>query len=148
MKVGNTLLAAIVGTTAMTLFSYLVSRKKNKDFREPRLLAKMVFRAFPQITKKDSKVVGWILHCSTGLAFTIIYKIFLENTKLKSNVPEGMVLGFVSGLVAVGVWKAAFSLHPDPPQIKFRDFYGHLILAHIIFATPDLCILQKDHSSE
>ena len=148
MKVGNVLIASTVGITAMTLFSFLVSRKKNKDFREPRLLAKMVYRAFPEITKKDSKVAGWILHCATGLAFTIIYKILLENTKLKSNVSAGIVLGFASGLVAVVIWKATFSLHPDPPQIKFKDFYGHLILAHVIFATPDLCILQKDDRSE
>jgi hypothetical protein len=51
--------------------------KKNRDFRAS-VVGKMVFQAFPQITKKDPKVVGWILHCSTGLAFTMIYKIFLE----------------------------------------------------------------------
>jgi hypothetical protein len=117
MKVGNVLLAATVGTTGMTLFSYLVSRKKNKDFREPRLLGKMVYRAIPDIKKKDSKVAGWILHCSTGLAFTTVYEILLEKTKLKSNVPDGIVLGLVNGVVAVGIWKAVFSLHPDPPQI-------------------------------
>jgi len=61
---------------------------------------------------------------------------------LKANVPVGMILP------TVGVWKAVFSLYPDSPQIKFKDFYGHLILVHIIFATPDLCILQKGDSSE
>lgn len=146
MKIANILLAATVGTTAMTMFSYLVSKKKNKDFREPRLLGKMVYRAVPDIQKKDSKVIGWILHGSTGLAFTILYKILLEKTRLKSNVTEGILLGFVNGVAAVAIWKSVFSLHPDPPQIKFKDFYGHLILAHIVFATPDLCILEKDGS--
>ncbi|HXR84225.1 MAG TPA: hypothetical protein VN722_07950 [Hanamia sp.] len=144
MKTGNVLLAAAVGTFAMTVFSYLVSRKKNKDFREPRLLGKMVYRAIPEIKKEDSKVVGWILHCSTGLAFTITYKFLLENSKLKSNVPDGIILGLMNGVTAVGIWKAVFSLHPDPPKIKFKDFYGHLILAHVVFATSDLCVLQKD----
>ncbi|MGN6194794.1 MAG: hypothetical protein ACTHOB_07635 [Ginsengibacter sp.] len=147
MKVGNVLLAATVGTTAMTLFSYVVSRKKNKDFREPRLLGKMVYRAIPEIKKEDAKFTGWILHCSTGLAFTIVYKMLLEKTKLKSNVPDGIVLGFVNGVVAVAIWKAVFSLHSDPPQIQFKDFYGHLILAHVVFATSDLCVLEK-HDSE
>jgi len=146
MKVRNILLAATVGTSAMSMFSYLVSRKKNKDFREPRLLGKMVYRAVPEIKRKDSKAVGWILHCSTGLAFTIVYKILLEQTKLKSNVPDGIVLGLVNGVVAVGIWKTVFSLHPDPPQIKFEDFYGHLILAHVVFATSTLCVLEKDDS--
>ncbi len=144
MKTANVLLAATIGTSAMTAFSYFVSRKKNKDFREPRLLGKMVYRAVPEIKKDESKVVGWILHCSTGLAFTIVYKMLLENTKLKSNVPDVIVLGLVNGVAAVGIWKAVYSLHPDPPKIKFKDFYGHLILAHVVFATSDLCILQKD----
>jgi hypothetical protein len=143
MKTGNTLLAAFLGTSAMTLFSYLVSRKKNKDFREPRLLGKMVYRAVPEIKKPESKVAGWILHCTTGLVFTIIYAELLKNKKLKSNVPDGIILGLINGVVAVGIWKATFSLHPDPPQIHFKDFYKHLILAHVVFSTTDLCTLNQ-----
>jgi hypothetical protein len=144
MKTGNVLLAAACGTAAMTLFSYLVSRKKNKDFREPRLLGKMVYRAVPEIKKPQSKVTGWILHCATGLTFTIIYTYLLKDTKLKANVPDGVVLGLINGVVAVGIWKATFSLHPDPPQIQFDDFYKHLVLAHVVFSTITLCTLDDD----
>ncbi len=144
MKTGNVLLAAAAGTAAMTLFSYLISRKKNKDFREPRLLGKMVYRAVPEIKKPEAKVAGWILHCATGVTFTIIYKLLLKDTELKSNIPEGVVLGLINGVVAAGIWKATFSLHPDPPEIHFNDFYKHLVLAHIVFATTSLLILDDD----
>jgi hypothetical protein len=144
MKTGNVLLAAAVGTGAMTLFSYLVSRKKNKDFREPRLLGKMVYRAVPEIKKPQAKVIGWILHCTTGLTFAVIYHYLLKDTKLNSNVPDGIVLGLANGVVAVGIWKATFSLHPDPPKIHFNDFYKHLVLAHVVFATTTLCLLDDD----
>ncbi len=75
MKTGNVLLAAAGGTAAMTIFSYFVSRKKNKDFREPRLLAKMVYRAIPEIKKPQAKVTGWILHCVTGLTFAVLRRM-------------------------------------------------------------------------
>ncbi len=144
MKTANVLLAAGCGTAAMTLFSYLVSRKKNKDFREPRLLGKMVYRAVPEIKKPEAKVIGWILHCTTGLTFTIIYKFLLKDTKFKSNIPDAVVLGLVNGIVAVGIWKATFSLHPDPPKIHFHDFYKHLVIAHIVFGTTTLLILDDN----
>ena len=143
MKTANVLLAAAVGTISMTLFSYLVSRKKNKDFKEPKLLGKMVYRGVPEIKKPTSKVAGWCLHCGTGLAFTIVYKILLDHTKLKSNLPEAVLLGVVNGVLADGIWKTVFALHPDPPEINFKKFFGHLILAHVFFATPDLLILNK-----
>jgi hypothetical protein len=144
MKSGNVLIAAACGTAAMTAFSYLISRKKNKDFREPRLLGKMVYRAVPEIKKPQAKVIGWILHCTTGLTFTIVYHYLLKKTKLKSNVSEGIIVGLVNGIVAVGIWKATFSLHPDPPQIHFNDFYKHLVLAHVVFATTSLLFLDHD----
>lgn len=144
MKTGNVLLAALVGTTSMTLFSYLVSRKKNRDFKEPKLLGKMVYRAIPEIKKPQAKVVGWCLHCGTGLFFTIMYKVLLDHTKLKSNLPEAVLLGVANGILAVGIWGTVFILHPDPPEIDFKKFFGHLVLAHVFFATPDLLILKDD----
>lgn len=144
MKTGNILLAAVVGTTSMTLFSYLVSRKKNKDFKEPKLLGKMVHRAVPEIKKPEARVAGWFLHCGTGLAFTIIYKVLLDHTKLKSNLPEAVLLGVANGVIAVGIWGTVFMIHPNPPKIHFKKFFGHLVLAHVFFSTPDLLILKHD----
>jgi hypothetical protein len=144
MKTGNILLATLAGTASMTLFSYLISNKKNKDFKEPQLLGKMVYRAVPEIKKDESKVAGWILHVGAGLFFVLAYKLLLDNTKLKSNVPEGVLLGFANGAVAVAIWKATFSLHPDPPEIHFKDFYGHLVITHVFFCVPALLILNKN----
>lgn len=144
MKTGNVLLAALAGTTSMTLFSYLVSRKKNRDFKEPKLLGKMVYRAIPEIKKPQAKVAGWCLHCGTGLFFTVMYKELLDDTKLQSNLPEAVLLGVANGILAVGIWGTVFMLHPDPPEINFKKFFGHLILAHVFFATPALLILDDD----
>lgn len=144
MKTGNVFFSALIGTSAMTLFSYLISRKKNKDFREPALLGKMVYRSVPEIQKPLAEVAGWVLHFSAGLIFTTIYTEFLKRKILKPDLPDAVVLGFVNGVAAVVIWKATFSLHPDPPQIQFGDFYKHLILAHVVFSTSDLYTLDEN----
>ena len=143
MKKGNIFLAAAAGTAAMTLFSYLVSREKNKNFREPRLLGKMVYRAVPAIKKPEAEVAGWILHVGTGLLFVKGYKVILDHTKLGLNLPEEILLGVAAGAVAVIIWKSTFSLHPDPPEIDFKSFYGHLMLAHIVFTMGALLTLHE-----
>jgi hypothetical protein len=146
MKNGNIFLAAAAGTAAMTLFSYFVSREKNKEFREPRLLGKMVYRLIPAIKKQDAEVAGWVLHYGTGLLFSKGYKVLLDHTKLESNAPEGILLGVAAGVLAVIIWKSTFSLHPDPPEIDFKDFYKHLMLAHIVFTTGALLTLHEKNN--
>ena len=143
MKVTKVLLAALAGTTAMTLFSYVTSRKKNKNFKEPQLLADMVLTAIPQIEKPASGAAGWVLHYGTGLFFAAIYELLSNDDKIKPTLPYGIFIGGLNGAVAVLIWKATFSLHPGPPRIHFEDFYKHVILAHVIYGTITLCTLEK-----
>src|SRR5665647_1829838 len=117
MKVGNVLLASLAGTTAMTLFSYVTSRKKNKNFREPDVLGKMVYRVVPEIEKPLSTIAGWVLHGGAGLFFAAVYESLLKDTKVKPTVPYGLLTGGVNGAVALLIWKAKFRLHPYTPQI-------------------------------
>jgi hypothetical protein len=105
----------------------------------------MVYRAVSGIQKPPAKVAGWILHFATGFTFTIIYELLLKHTKLKADVPDDIGLGLINGIVAVIIWKTTFSLHPDPPKIHFKDFYKHLVLAHIVFATTTLLIPDDNY---
>lgn len=146
MKTANVFLAAAAGTAAMTFFSYLVSREKSKNFREPRLLGKMIYRAVPAIKKPEAEVAGWMLHIGTGLLFTKGYKVILDHTKPGFNLPKEILLGIAAGAVAVMIWKSTFSLHPDPPEIDFEGFYKHLMLAHIVFTMGALLTLNEKNS--
>ena len=47
--------AALAGTTAMTLFSYAVSDARNKQFREPEILAKLIKRLLQMQDKTTAK---------------------------------------------------------------------------------------------
>ena len=130
---GAAISAGLSGTTLMTSFSYLVARSQKENFREPELLAILLRRLIPELNKKYSKIAGWNIHYAIGIAFAIIYATLWESGKLKASVKSGLLLGGLSGLLAIVVWNATFRLHPFPPNVKFKRYYGHLFLAHLVF---------------
>ena len=117
----------------MTIFSYLVAEIQNEKFREPELLATLLRRLLPELGRRYGKIAGWKIHYAVGLVFAIIYARVWERDKVKPSAKSGLVLGALSGLPAIAVWRLTFMLHPSPPKIHYRRFYGHLFLAHLVF---------------
>ena len=142
MKTGSVLFGAVVGTAAMTLFSYFLSGKKDKEFKEPKLLGKMVNRAFPSLGKTPSEIAGWMMHGSMGVIFAFTYRELIEKIQFRGDLSDDIFIGAVNGVAGIVIWKTVFSLHPDPPKIHFTSFYQHLILAHIIFSTTALSAME------
>jgi hypothetical protein len=133
-KSANTLLSATAGTTMMTLFSYLISLAADKNFSEPEHLGTMIHRLSPGTSKKQSQVAGWGAHYAVGLLFVLVYRELWQSGKIKKNLRNGIILGALSGALAVGVWKATLKMHPAPPWIDFTNYYVQLVPAHIVFA--------------
>lgn len=75
MKNGQIIIAAIAGTTAFTLFSYVLSRTLNKKFEEPKLLGEMVDDVGPDLNERQAKFTGWVIHYLVGYAFAYWYFI-------------------------------------------------------------------------
>ena len=126
------LLSSILGTTAMTMFSYLLSAHQHKNFREPDLLDKLVHRLLRGDSKKQQQPAGWFLHYLTGLLFAEAYTLFWT-ANAEKNLRSGLMLGGISGIAAILIWKFAFSSHPDPPHVDFISFAAQLFVAHVIF---------------
>jgi hypothetical protein len=118
----------------MTMFSYLVSEKKNKLFKEPVLLNVLLGKVkSSDLQRNDKNPEGFIIHYLVGLFFAAVYDQVWKKTKLKPTLQSGLLLGGINGLLAVGVWKATFKLHPRPPLIDYKKYYNHLLLAHLVF---------------
>ena len=130
---GKVISAGLVGTTFMTLFSYLVSEMQKENFKEPELLGKMLNRLIPQFNSKTSQVAGWNIHYTVGLLFAVFYAQLWEKRKRKPTLKSGILLGGLSGILAFVVWRYTFKFHPVPPKIHFRKYYGHLLVTHIVF---------------
>jgi hypothetical protein len=133
-KAEKIIISGIVGTTFMTLFSYIVSELAHENFSEPEHLATMIKRLVPPIDKEKSLIAGWSVHYAIGFLFCLVYFELWRSGKIKPTVTNGVLLGTVSGLIAVIVWKLTFKSHPSPPWVDYTNYYRQLVPAHVIFA--------------
>lgn len=133
MAIKPILKSTIAGTSAMTLFSYLISDKKDENFREPLVLTDLILRLFPTMKKSDAVVEGWLLHYISGLGFCCVYHQLWKTGKVKPGILSGSLLGAASGAIGILVWKAVFKSHPNPPAKNLKKYFGHLLLAHVVF---------------
>lgn len=128
------ILATLIGTTLMTIFSYIVSRVKGKQFREPVLLNKILDRWVDMyLTPHSSNPAGWILHFVVGLGFVVVYHLLWQYSAIEVSWLSAAIMGAVSGLVGIGIWTVTFVIHPNPPEVHFFGFFTQLFFAHIIF---------------
>ncbi len=138
--------AGIAGTTAFTLFSYLMSVACDEDFREPELIGKMLNRLPTDLSKKQSRLAGWISHYLVGIAFAATYKLIIEKTQIKPSIKNGLITGALSGYPASLTWDKALQLHPAPPRKRSLFYYGQLVIGHAIFGAVAFTVLkQKKH---
>jgi hypothetical protein len=141
MKAGKIVLAGIVSTSVMTLYSYVVSHYRRKNFKEPVLLAALSEDALPLQLKNFSLPVGWALHNTVGIIWLISHEFIYRN--VEPTVKRGLVLGGASGVFGIIVWDAVLRLHPKPPKVEKRGFFGQLLIAHIIFGTSATSMIKK-----
>jgi len=128
------LISGFMGTNLMTAFSYLAAELAKENFSEPRHLSVMLKRLAPGIPKSWQRVAGWGAHYAVGILFVLVYKEMWESGKLKPSISSALILGTLSGAIAILIWKATFKAHPLPPWINYRNYYLQLLPAHIVFA--------------
>jgi hypothetical protein len=142
-EIRNVIAAGLVGTSAMTIFSYLVSEKKDKNFKEPELLGKMVNRLIPGMDKEGSEAAGWAMHYAVGIFFAALYYSILKKAGSNPAMIKGLLYGGITGLPAIIVWHSVFKAHPSPPKIPYGKYYKHLLLAHLVFGAFTFLQLRK-----
>jgi len=133
MKQLRIILSSLLGTTAMTAYSHSVSAVKGYDFSEPRLLGKMVRNLVHAKHKKDPMLVGWCMHYLVGLLFAESYYPLYKRSFRQHPLRGGLVMGGLSGLAAILIWKFTVEAHPSPPAMHFPRFAGQLFIAHVVF---------------
>lgn len=128
------LIASIIATSAMTIFSYYVSRKKHQQFREPQLLAEVLkdIQHKPKVQQQEI-YSGFLIHYLVGYSFAFIYKQLWKYSALKPTLKDGAIIGFFNGIFGAAVWKLTFMLKPGKAHAQEINYLLHLILAHIVF---------------
>jgi hypothetical protein len=143
MKAGKGIFSGIAGTALMTLFSYLVSDARQKNFREPVLLGGFVEPLLPADKKALRLPAGFMAHFSVGIAWALVFEWMFQHGKLKPGVKTAFALGGVSGVTGVLIWKAAFNMSDHPPRTDYKAFYSHLLIAHLVFCLPLVALASK-----
>lgn len=136
MKLSKFVIATVVGTTFMTLYSYWVSKKEKQQFTEPVLLNELIGRSesLPEINDTKTHLAGWAGHYGIGLAFIIAYYILWRRSLQSPSVPKALVVGAASGLAGIVAWKLMFAASNNPPGNDRYKYYRQLFVAHIIFS--------------
>ena len=142
MKTSHIIIGGIAGTTAFTLFSYMLSRLLNKNFKEPELLGRMIDTLEPDMDNGEARFTGWILHYAVGCAFAAGYSMLLKTTGLQPSVKNGLIIGAVTGIPAVQSWDVALKTHPAPPRKRSLNYYSQLLVGHAIFGAVTLFVFR------
>ncbi len=127
-----TVLAGIIGTIAMTAFMYMFSAITNKDTKVLQILGSMVTGTTREYSK-EAIVAGTLGHFSVGVLFSFAYFLLWNWGVFQINLTDSIILGAISGIVAMAVWKGYFWLHQHPPRVHLGYYLIALFIAHIIF---------------
>lgn len=128
------LIASIAGTSAMTLFSYIISTSFRELYKEPVLLTYILSKLNLDLSIKTKAVLAWLLHYIIGLIFVVAYHILWFYNILDLSFVSALLLGAVSGIIGIIGWMFMFKITDHKPRIDFKGYYIQLFFAHIIFA--------------
>ncbi|UYQ95631.1 hypothetical protein MKQ68_11010 [Chitinophaga horti] len=140
MKVTRTLLEGAAGTTAMTMFSHMLSRKMQENYSEPELLGELVRRGVPGLRKEHARKAGWALHYAIGLGMMAGFRAVAK----RGGLAKPLVFGIVGGIAGIAAWRQMFRKHPSPPPADLVGFLTQLLPAHMVFCLP----LLFEHTDE
>lgn len=134
-NVEKIIIAGIVGTTFMTLYSYVKGRKENQEYVEPVLINKLINNSenLPYIHHENTNITGYVLHYATGIGFMALYYLLWKKVLYKPTLPKILLVGTVSGMAGIMAWKLFFMQHNRPPQNYRYGYYRQLLMAHIVF---------------
>ena len=147
MRFLKPLLAGAIGTSFMTLYSYGYSLFKERQFREPVLLAHLL-KGREEAERGQDYLQGWLVHYLVGALFSTSYQALFKGRLIRNSRIKGVVFGGLYGLLGVAGWKATVGLHPAPPKIKYNEYYRHLVIAHLIFGYFAFGILEKEEKKK
>lgn len=135
--------AGLIGTCAMTLAMYLYAYFSKKFTKVIHILANMlVGETNYHFPSTNAFIVGSIGHFGIGLIFSCSYYFLWNVGYIKLNFITSLVIGFLSGCLAIGVWKGYLELHSSPPRVSQKDFFLALIISHVILGIVTTAVLK------
>ncbi len=130
-------IASLAGTSAMTLFMYILSFITGYKTKVINVLGTLLtFQAGPNGELSTSPLavsIGSIAHYAIGFAFTLVYGWIWWKELLQPDWWSILILGTISGILAIGFWGTVLKIHPRPPRVKLSAYLIAIFFAHYVF---------------
>lgn len=125
-------ISCIVATSAMTLFSYIISAGFRELYKEPVLLTYLLTKFDVEVSMVTKSILAWVLHYVIGLLFVIAYHYIWVYDVMEFSWRVALLLGAISGIIGILGWIILFKIVPQKPNIDFKGYYIQLFFAHVI----------------
>ncbi len=135
------LTTALIATSAMTIFSYIVSGSFNKLYKEPVLLQYVFCRLGLTPRKSVITAIAWLVHYAVGWLFVAGFAWSMRILSFAANWKSGLVFGTVIGLIGIAGWAVMFRLG-RPAETDKSGYYAQLFIAHHIFACATIWMFK------
>jgi hypothetical protein len=135
------LIATFTATSAMTMFSYIVSASFKELYKEPLLLKYLLTRFKITASDRLKEILAWLIHYSIGFIFVLGYYILWEEGIITFKVITGIYLGAVCGVIGIIGWIIMLKLSRFERKAQDKGYYIQLFLAHIIFGVTAMITL-------
>ncbi|HKJ49651.1 MAG TPA: hypothetical protein VJ973_11205 [Christiangramia sp.] len=134
MELLKVIIAAILGTVLMTTFSYVISRIKSQQFKEPKLLNMILRRSTYEMNPSNNSILGWVVHFSIGVILMTLFYIFHLTFSFSISLVSILIYGISAGILSIISWHLMFMLRLNTPDIALKEYYIQLLIAHVLFA--------------
>ena len=134
MELIRVIMAGILGTVLMTSFSYVISRMKSQQFKEPKLLNMILRRSTYDMNPSNNSVLGWVVHFSIGVILMTLFYVLHLTFSFSISAVSILIYGIIAGILSILSWHFMLSISSNSPDFALRDFYMQLLMAHVLFA--------------
>jgi hypothetical protein len=126
-------IATFTATSAMTMFSYIVSASFKELYKEPLLLKYLLIRLKITVSDRSKEILAWLIHYIIGFIFVLGYYILSIKGIISFTVITGVYLGAICGIIGIIGWIIMLKLAQFERKAEDKGYYIQLFLAHIIF---------------
>lgn len=130
------LLASLPGTIVMTSAMYGYGYLTRQNTKVIHVFGSMLTNRHSNrgTDMKIRLIFGAMAHFSVGFIFALVYFLLWNWGVFKIRVFDTLILGVISGIVAIAVWAFYLNFHATPPKVSGKHYYFILFIAHILFA--------------
>ncbi|MEX2485393.1 MAG: DUF6789 family protein [Brumimicrobium sp.] len=130
-----TVLSGFAGTIAMTIVMYVYAHLAKKNTKVIHIFGSMVTGNTGLTRNYRGKMLatGTIAHVFVGVLFSFSYFLLWNWGVFDITLSDSFIVGLLSGVIAIIVWRIYFFVHQKPPKIFLPHYFAALLISHVLF---------------